>query len=70
MDGSKEVDGEAVVARGDALELLEFVDGALDAVPFLVQAGIEGSGLLHLRTLRDDGMSAAFLTASRIAWLS
>lgn len=45
---------QAVVSGGDAAELLEFADGALDAVAMLVDGWVEIAGPVHAGSLRDD----------------
>ena len=40
MEGGKEVDGAAVVARGDVSEVFELVEEALDAVAQFVGDGV------------------------------
>ena len=48
-----------IVSCGDASELLELADGALDAVAELVEGRVEGARPGHAGALRDDRNSAA-----------
>lgn len=67
MDGGEEVDGEPVVAGGDASEVLEATEHALDGVAIPVEVGREavlpdpvrlGRDVRH-RALRFDGATDA-----------
>lgn len=67
MDGGEEVDGETVVAGGDASEVLQAAEHALDGVPVPIEIGREavlpdpvhlGRDVRH-RALRLDGATDA-----------
>ena len=57
-DGGEEVSGELVVAGGDAAEVFEFVEEALDEVALAVELGIDGSLPLAVALGRDVGGGA------------
>lgn len=61
VEAGEVVGGEAVVTGGDAAELLELSDGALDAVAQLVEDGVEGARPGHAGSLRDDRLGPARL---------
>lgn len=58
-DCREEVAGELVVARGDAPEVLEFVEEALDEVAVAVELGIDGAYDLDVALGRDVGGRAS-----------
>jgi hypothetical protein len=61
IEAGEVVLGDAVVSGGDATELLQSADGALDAVSELVFARIEGAFARHAGALRDDRLCAGRL---------
>ena len=60
-DGSKEVSGEPVITGRDATKVFEAAEGIFDAVPLFVGPPVEAEGLLPVRLVGNDGLSAAFL---------
>ena len=54
-EGRKEVSGELVIARGDAAEILEPSEAALDDVAVLVGALVVPDALLAVGFTWDDG---------------
>ena len=58
MDGGEEVSGELVVARGDASEVFEFVEEALDEVAPAIEAGIDRALRFAVALCRDVGNGA------------
>src|SRR5579859_8256217 len=58
-NGREEVSCELVVARGDAPEVLELVEEALDEVALTVELGIDGAHDLHIALRWDVGGGAA-----------
>ncbi len=55
MDESEEVDGAAIVSCGDAAEMFELVEAALDSVSRLVGGGIVRDRCLAIAFGGDDG---------------
>jgi hypothetical protein len=53
-EGRKEVSGELVIARGDAAEILEPSEAALDDIAVLVGALVVPDALLAVGFARDD----------------
>lgn len=59
MEAGEVVLGDAVVSGGDATQLLELADSALDSVSQFVFGGVEGAGPGHAGALGDDGNGLA-----------
>jgi hypothetical protein len=59
QDGGQEVAGGFVVTRGDASEVLEFIEEALDEVALSVEGAVERALDLAVRTGRDVSSAAA-----------
>ena len=62
--GRHEVDGVLIVARGDASEVLEASEHALDDVAMAVTLSIEGVGLVPVGPVGDDRLDASALQPS------
>ena len=60
-EAGKVVLRDAVIASGDASELLELADGSLNAISELVFGGIEGPFAGHACALGNDRLGAAGL---------
>ncbi len=58
QDEAGEVDGSAVVAGGEAAEVLEAVEAAPDAVSVAAEGRVMGNGHLPAAACRDDGQRA------------
>ena len=52
-DGCEEVSGEFVVACGDAPEMLDLVEEALDEVALPVEFRVDGANALHIALAWD-----------------
>jgi hypothetical protein len=61
LDGGKECVSEAVVARGDGAEVLEFVKEPFDEVALAIQGEAGGSLLKAICLGRDDWLYAPLL---------
>ena len=59
QDGGQEVAGGFVVTRGDASEVLEFIEEALDEVALSVEGAVDRALDLAVRTGRDVSSAAA-----------
>jgi hypothetical protein len=59
QDGGKEVAGGFVVTRGDASEVLEFIEEALDEVALSVEGAVDRALDLAVRIGRDVSSAAA-----------
>ena len=60
MKTGEEVDGAAVAASCDALEMFEFVEEAFDPIAPLVGAGVVRDEYFPGPVGRDDGLGAGF----------
>src|SRR6185312_887197 len=60
-EGGEEISRELVVARGDAAEMLEFVEEALDEVALTVDREIDDASNADVGLARDMGCGAAGL---------
>lgn len=58
-DGGEEVSGELVESRGDAPEVFEFVEVALDEIALPIEERIDGALNLAVALGRDVSLSAA-----------
>src|SRR5690606_32188457 len=58
VDEAEEVDGEPVVAGGEAAEVLELCEAALDAVAQPVEVAVVRDGGLARAGRGDDGLGA------------
>jgi hypothetical protein len=59
QEGGKEVGGGFVVTRGDASEVLEFIEEALDEIALSVEGAVDRALDLAVRTGRDVSSAAA-----------
>ena len=59
-DCGEEVDGEAIVARGDAAEVLEPTEHPFDEIATLVGSGVVRVWMLAGRIWRNDRLGTAF----------